>query len=111
MLWRAVPQREPWFGRGSFWTPDVDFAARFAGWLDARFPGLSPHVLYRAKVKVTDGAHLKLPAFPFLESYRVMARVDVFSTLYQWVSFHEAPVEGRSPRQFVYLGTEPIRVI
>jgi hypothetical protein len=79
MLWRAVPQREPWFGRGSFWTPDVDFAGRFAGWLDARFPGLSPHVLYRAKVKVTDGAHLKLPAFPFLESYRVMARAVVFS--------------------------------
>lgn len=105
-LWRAAPAESPYFGRGSYWTPSIEFAQRFRLWLDENVG--APNVVYTATVDVADSMD-----FPFglqLDSSNVTRRVPQLAAAgYLWVTFHEAAFEGATVRQYVYLGAQPIQ--
>lgn len=115
ILWRAAPHDRPYFGRGSFWTPEEDFAACFAEWASSH-PELGHHVVYRAHVEIT---RLLTYADPISADVVSAAAGMLAAEGYQWVSFTErGSTDGLSPRmarlvrtcaQYVYLGAEPIK--
>jgi hypothetical protein len=108
MLWRAAPFENPYFGKGSYWTGSLDFAARFRVWLDVEFPERAPHVIYQAAY--VDGSRcLTIPFGTPVDSPKITSMLSDFAAHgYLWVTFYERVYEGLITAQWVYLGDAPL---
>jgi hypothetical protein len=125
VLYRADKADEPYFGRGSYWTPHRRFAETFGDWLQHYVR--DEQVLYRAEVEIGDYELLNLsepwthPAMRHLPRSNTLfevpsaavtdGRIEKFSALgIRWIAFRGKPtgilVDERE--QYVYCGTEPI---
>jgi hypothetical protein len=117
LLYRAAPEREPYFGKGSYWTASVEFAERFAAWANSepRLKHLGVHVIYQAEVDLAELLEYDEPMSPAI----IDACADLLAEEHQWVAFRErGSSDGldrvfaslvASCRQYVYLGGVPIR--
>jgi hypothetical protein len=105
-LWRAAPNDDPYFGRGSSWTPSEAFARRFQLWLMETFGW--PHSLYRTETDITGA--LDLATIMLVDPSKMTERaIETFADAgYRWATFHEKSFEGTSIRQYIYLGAKPL---
>jgi hypothetical protein len=115
-LYRSDVADDPYFGRGSFWTPSVAFARKFSLWTQEpdvkRRRGQAATALYAVEAE-RDGTWLDLTNPHLLvPSSEVTRRVASLAACgYRWVLFYEGVYEGVISAQAVYLGDEPLRAV
>lgn len=110
VLYRSARAEQPYFGRGSFWTPNVKKAEWFQRWEAETFPGITPARIYRAEVVVDDSAVLDL-MYPLgiISPNAVLAKADSLAEAgTEWVLVSEGPIEGEWWIEAIYLGTTQV---
>jgi hypothetical protein len=106
-LYRAAAAESPHTGFRSYWVHAESDARCFLGWLENESPFPGPHQLYRAVVDLSSLRNVPLPTT--LESWKVTAiAADLAAKGWTWFSFYERPYRGWMPREYIYLGQEPI---
>jgi hypothetical protein len=57
ILYRAAPRKEPYFGRGSYWTPSLNFVKSYRRWAHKTCPVLADRLVEaRASEEVLNSA-------------------------------------------------------
>jgi hypothetical protein len=108
-LYRAAAAENPHTGFRSYWVDTEDHAGWFQGWLEQQFPSSGTHRVYRAEVQLTDVWNE--PPWNPLDSYEVTRRAADWAAMgLRWFTFYEPSYAGWMPRQYLYLGQEPIPV-
>jgi hypothetical protein len=116
ILYRAAPRKEPYFGRGSYWTPSLNFVKSYRRWAHKTCPVLADRlvearaseevlnsaranqdlVLYRAEVQLDadELVDLSKPGdgrfIPVSSTMVTDERIEKFAALgIRWVCFYE----------------------
>jgi hypothetical protein len=107
VLYRAAERESPYFGNGSYWSPNRRFAESFARWSERTW---GHHLmLYRIEVHLEDGELLDLRESLRLVSSTALTgeRLATFGTAgIQWVALYEGVWEGSISPQYVYCGEQ-----
>jgi hypothetical protein len=112
VLYRAAEKDQPYFGRGSYWSPSRPYVEHFLrDWAERTFS--AEFRIYRLEVQV-DGdevADLRVvnsdPGVP--EKLLDDKALDAFAARgFRWLAFQDKGLWENSAPSYVYLGAEPL---